>query len=64
MCKGIEELAAKREARGEARGVLLTLIQLVRDGLLDLSVAAERANMSKEAFEAALAEQKQRKEVC
>ena len=46
VCKGIEELAAKREARGEARGVLLTLIQLVRDGLLDLSVAAERANMS------------------
>lgn len=50
MCKGIEELAAKREAKGRAEGVMTTLIQLVRDGLLELSVAAERANVSEEEF--------------
>lgn len=32
-------------------GVLLTLLQLVRDGLLTLSVGAERAGMSEAAFQ-------------
>lgn len=50
VCKGIEEYAEMRKAEGKAEGKLLTLLQLVRDGLLDLSVAAECARMSKESF--------------
>ena len=47
VCKGIEEYAEMRKAEG----ILQTLIQLVRDGLLELSDAAERAGMSEENFE-------------
>lgn len=55
MCKVLDA----REARGEARGIkqgikqgaLNTLVQLVRDGLLSLQVAAERAQMSTEEFQ-------------
>ena len=50
VCKGIEELAAKREERGKAEGILITLLQLVHDGLLDISVGIERSGMTEESF--------------
>lgn len=52
VCKGIEEYAEKREARA----VLNTLLQLVRDGLLSASVGAERAGMSEKEFQKLLYE--------
>ena len=52
MCKGIDELVEM----GEARGSLNTLLQLVRDGLISLSVGAERANMSEQEFQKLLEE--------
>ena len=73
MCKGIEELIemgkaegkeeGKKEgkAEGKAEGILITLVQLVRDGLLELSVAAERANISKESFTTLLANENSEK---
>lgn len=47
MCKAVEEI----KAEGKAEGTIDTLVLLVRDGLLDINVAAERAGMSLEAFE-------------
>ena len=41
-------------AKGEAKGKRNTLLQLVRDGLLELSIGAERAGMSVEEFKEAL----------
>lgn len=46
MCKGIRELEAKRKAEG----ILLTLLQLAREGLLDISVAIERSGISEKEF--------------
>ena len=43
LSKGIEN-------RGEAKGVLKTLIQLVQDGDLSLNRAAEKAGMTAEEF--------------
>ena len=40
------------EARGEARGGLKMLFALVRDGLLQLAVAAKKANMTEDEFKA------------
>ena len=40
--------------QGIAKGTLETLKGLVRDGLLELKVAAERANMTVESFTAEL----------
>ena len=40
---------------------MLTLVQLVRDGLLELSVAAERARISKESFATLLANENSEK---
>ena len=54
VCKGIEELMQMRKAEGKAEGILLTLVQLVQDGLLELPAAAQRANLSKEDFAALL----------
>ena len=56
MCKAIEELVAEGRAEGKAEGVLNVLIQLVKDGLLDMSTAAERAGMRKEEFKKFLVE--------
>ena len=43
--EGIEEGMAKGRAEGRAEGGLFMLFGLVKDGLLTLSQAAERANM-------------------
>ena len=58
VCKGIEEameiMKAEGEAKGRIEGKLATLLQLVQDGLLELSIGAERAGMSVEEFKKAL----------
>ena len=58
VCKGIEEaleiMRAEGKAEGEAKGKLVTLLQLVQDGILELSIGAERAGMSVEEFKKAL----------
>ena len=46
----IEKDIRERENKLIERGALETLKGLVRDGLLELKVAAERANMSVESF--------------
>ena len=51
MCKGIIELQEMSRAEGKAEGQLLTLLALVRDGLLSRSVGAQRAGMTEKAFE-------------
>ena len=62
MCEALKELfkeeleeqysqgVSQGISQGISQGVLTTLLQLVRDGLLNLSVAAERAQMSVEEF--------------
>lgn len=50
MCKALEELIAEGEARGEAKGALDTLLELVRNGALDVAVGAEYAKMKQEEF--------------
>ena len=65
MCKAVEDWAeelltegeAKGRAEGEARGILKTLSELVKDGILTLSDAAKRANMTIEEFELEAASQ-------
>ena len=56
MCKGIEEALEIMRAEGIAEGKLTTLFQLVQDGLLELSIGAERAGMSVEEFKKALSQ--------
>ena len=55
VCQGIIELQemsrAEGKAEGERLGMINTLVQLVRDGLISLSVAAERAQMTPEEFQ-------------
>ncbi len=50
VCKGIEEIKQWSREEGESFGKINTLLSLVRDGLLDVSIAAERADMPKEEF--------------
>ena len=52
--KDIREREEQQFERGIAKGTLETLKGLARDGLLELKVAAERANMSVESFTAEL----------
>ena len=56
MCKAIEELqeTARVEGRAEGRaeGMLETLVSLVKDGILSLTEAARRYNVSISEFEA------------
>ena len=54
VCKGIEEAMEIMRAEGKAEGKLVTLLQLVQDGILELSIGAERAGMSVEEFKKAL----------
>lgn len=54
VCKGIEELKDMAREEGREEGILVTLLKLVRDGLLEESIGAERAGMSIEEFKKAL----------
>ncbi len=47
----MRSLQQESEARGEAKGKLKTLIDLVKDGLLSVSVAAQKAGLTEDAFE-------------
>ena len=49
--EGREEGRAEGREEGRAEGVVSTLTALVRDGILTLAQAAERARMTVEAFE-------------
>ena len=55
MCKAIEDMKtnAKNEGRAEGmnKGILETLVGLVKDGLIPLAEAAKRANMTVSDFE-------------
>ena len=44
------EVLDKVEARGRKEGVIIVLISLVKDGILSISEAAKRADMSEESF--------------
>ena len=46
MCEALDII----EARGEKRGILKALSDLVKDGILTISDAARRAGMSESAF--------------
>ena len=50
MEKGIEEGRARGIEEGRAEGVLSSLVSLVKDGLISVSEAAKRADMSEEDF--------------
>ena len=59
MCEALKELFKEELeerwndgiSQGTRLGVINTLVQLVRDGLLSLAVAAERAQMTVEEFQ-------------
>ena len=55
MCKAIEDMKtnAKNEGRAEGmnKGILETLVGLVKDGLISFAEAAKRANMTVSDFE-------------
>lgn len=46
------ESETRGEARGEANGIIKTLVSLVKDGILTVSDAAKRADMTAAEFEA------------
>ena len=48
--RGMEEGIAKGIEEGRAEGVLISLVSLVKDGLISVSEAAKRADMSEEGF--------------
>ncbi|MBQ8632117.1 MAG: Rpn family recombination-promoting nuclease/putative transposase [Lachnospiraceae bacterium] len=50
VCRGIEELKDMAREEGREEGVLVTLLQLVRDGLLELPVGVERSGLGKKEF--------------
>ena len=56
MCEFIDKLEAKGETRGIEKGRVLTLAELVKDGVLTLKQAAERMGMSVAKFKAATKE--------
>lgn len=64
MCEALREIMAdelkaaedRGENRGENRGEKKALFSLVHDGLLDIKVASERANMTLEEFKKGLSE--------
>ena len=51
VCEALKELFKEELEEKYKLGIISTLLQLVRDGLLSLSVAAERAQMSVEEFQ-------------
>ena len=50
MCKAIQDIRAEGRAEGERRGKLLSLYELVRDGLLTLPQASARVRVTEEQF--------------
>ena len=56
MCKAMEEMQKTARAEGEAigmqKGILETLVSLVKDGILTLAEAAGRYNVTVSEFEA------------
>lgn len=54
MCKVLDAREKRGIQQGIQQGALTTLLELVRDGLLALSVGAQRANMSEKDFAALL----------
>ena len=55
MYDTITKLRSESEARGEVKGIIKTLYNLVRDGVLTLASAAQRANMTEADFLSAAA---------
>lgn len=51
LAKGHAEGLAKGHAEGRAEGTLQTLLSLVKDNIIDMELAANRAHMSLEEFE-------------
>ena len=51
MCKAIEDMRNDSIAIGETKGILSTLLSLVKDGILTVADAAKRANMTVAEFE-------------
>ena len=51
MCEIYDKIQQDGIAIGEARGILKTLVELVKDGILTLAEPAGRANMTVEEFE-------------
>lgn len=49
--EGIAIGEERGKAEGEVIGILKTLVELVKDGIITLSDAAKRANMTVEEFE-------------
>ena len=50
MCKIMEDMRNDARQAGEKIGMIKTLVELVKDGILSLAEAAKRANMSVEEF--------------
>ena len=50
IARGMEEGRAEGRAEGRVEGVLSSLVSLVKDGLISVSEAAKRADMSEEGF--------------
>ena len=50
MCKIMEDMRNDARQAGEKIGMIKTLVELVKKGLLTLAQAAEQANMSVEEF--------------
>ena len=51
MCKMMEDMRNNAQEAGEKIGMIRTLIDLVKKGLLTLAQAAEQANMTVDEFE-------------
>ena len=51
MCKAVEDLKNEFKAEGRTEGKLSMLVTLVKDGIIDISIAAEKANMTVDEFE-------------
>ena len=51
ITQGIRQGISQGLSQGITQGIISTLVQLVRDGLLSISVAAERARMTTEEFQ-------------
>lgn len=50
MCEVMEKLMAESREKGKSEGTILTLVSLVNEGLLDVSIAAGKAEMSESEF--------------